>query len=112
MGYVFISYSHHDSTYTEDLRVQLERAGVETWVDRGDIPPGARYRRVISDAIDDCDALVVVMSPSARDSNWVEDELDWARQQKKPILPLRPDPATSRVALGFSTNQIGGRFAR
>jgi hypothetical protein len=88
MGYVFVSYHRSDVDYVDRLVTHLEAAGVEVWIDRGDIQPGARYRRVIEQAINDCDAFLIVLSPRAKTSDWVENELDWAEQQGKPIYSL------------------------
>lgn len=88
MGYVFVSYHRSDVGYVDRLVTHLEAAGVEVWIDRGDIQPGARYRRVIEQAINDCDAFLIVLSPRAKTSDWVENELDWAEQQGKPIYSL------------------------
>ena len=88
MGHLFISYSRTDRGYAERLVTYLEAAGVDVWVDHGDIPPGSRYRRTIEAAIDACDALLVLMTPAARESTWVENELDWAERHRKPIFTL------------------------
>ena len=82
MGHLFISYSRTDRGYAERLVTYLEAAGVDVWVDHGDIPPGSRYRRTIEAAIDACDALLVLMTPAARESTWVENELDWAERHR------------------------------
>ncbi len=88
MGYVFVSYSRSNTDYADRLVAHLEAAGLEVWIDRGDMEVGARYRRTIRDAIDGCDAFVLIMSHAAEDSHWVENELDWAERQKKAIFGL------------------------
>jgi WD40 repeat protein len=88
MGYVFISYSRDDQEYVDRLVAHLDSFGLEVWVDREDIPVGTPYRRIIQNAIDGCDAVVLVMTKSSQASASVNDELDWARIQAKPILPL------------------------
>lgn len=88
MRHVFVSYSRCDQDYADRLVAHLEAAGIDVWIDRGDIEPGARYRRSLEAAINACAAFLVVMTPAAKESNWIEDELDWAEQQDKPIFTL------------------------
>lgn len=103
MGHVFVCYSRPDSEYVNRLVEFLEQAGVNVWIDRGDIQPGARFRRTIQTAIDLCDAFVLVMSSSASQSNWIENELDWAEKRGKPIfaLLLEGDPWFGLSATNF-----------
>jgi hypothetical protein len=87
-GYVFISYKHgEDDTYILTLAAFLEQAGVPVWFDR-DLITGDRFARVIRGRIDQCSALIVVMTPAADDSVWVKREINRAQSRHKPILPL------------------------
>lgn len=91
MGHLFVSYCRDDAEYADQLASHLEAAGVDLWIDRGEIQPGARYRRTIEAAINDCEAFLVVMSPAAKESKWVESELDWAERRGKSIFTLLLD---------------------
>ena len=86
-GQVFLSYSRVDRTYVAKLAAELERRGFAVWYDDR-IDLGHRWWRTIEQQIEVCAAMVVVMSPEARDSEWVEREIMLAQQEKKPILPL------------------------
>ncbi len=85
--YVFISYSRNDQEYVDRLVDYLSGHGVPTWIDRN-TDFGARWIREIRDRVDGCVALVVVMTPTAEDSIWVEREVDRAEKGEKPIYPL------------------------
>jgi TIR domain len=87
-GYVFVSYSSADRSYVDRLAARFQALGVRTWVDRLGIVTGRRWRKEIRDAIDGCDALVVVMTSEAEQSSWVEEELSRAQARSKPIYPL------------------------
>jgi hypothetical protein len=87
-GHVFISYSRDDQEYVDQLFSHLERAGLEPWIDRAGIDYGTRWAHVVSDAVDTCTAFIVVMTPEAEESEWVERELVRAQDGSKPILPL------------------------
>jgi hypothetical protein len=88
-GHVFISYSHAaaDSAYVHRLAEYLTAARVVVWFDR-EIVSGSRWHAVIEERINSCDAFIVVMSPGARESQWVNREIDQADRQRKPIFPL------------------------
>jgi hypothetical protein len=87
MSHVFISYSHQDSTYAHALAEALQQAGFDVWID-GRIDYGTAWPRVIQEHLDSCAAFIVVMTPRAYESDWVQNELNRAKRKKKPIFPL------------------------
>ncbi|MDX1991950.1 MAG: toll/interleukin-1 receptor domain-containing protein [bacterium] len=87
MSHIFISYSRKDSEFAHNLADQLETAGFKVWIDVNDIVPNDEWVRRIEKAVEDCDALVVVLSRSARDSEWVERETLLAMDRRKPVYP-------------------------
>jgi nucleotide-binding universal stress UspA family protein len=87
VGHVFISYSRDDRAYVERLAAHLEAAGVDVWFDY-EIGSGERWSTVIERKIETCDAMIVVMSPAARSSEMVENEIDLARSRGKRFVPL------------------------
>jgi TIR domain len=87
-GHVFISYSHgSDGAYVEQMAAYLERAGVPVWFDK-EIVRGDQWTRVVREKIDTCAAFVVVMTPEAERSDWVDKEIDRAILMARPIVPL------------------------
>src|SRR5581483_10258050 len=87
-GHVFISYSHtSDRVYVEKLVEFLQQSGLTVWLDR-EIISGDRWASVIRAQIDACSALIVVMSPAAEESVWVNREINQAEEMGKPIYPL------------------------
>ena len=88
-GKTFVSYSHRDTgTYVTELVRFLETNGVAVWSDH-DLDPGAPlFAQALAKRIDDSTAVVVVMSPEAEKSEWVQLEIARARQVNKRILPL------------------------
>ena len=85
---VFISYSRQDSEFVLKLANDLETRGAKAWIDRGDIRAGSRWRLAISDAVKDCAAFVLVISPDSVASDYVAHELSMAEAHDKPIFPL------------------------
>ena len=87
ISHVFISYSHQDSEYAHRLPECFEKFGFKTWLDE-DIEYGERWFKDITQAIADCAAFVVVMTPGAEASDWVEKEILIALRKEKPIFGL------------------------
>lgn len=88
MAEVFISYDHDDLEYVDRLAEWLRNAGISSWLDRGSLRTGDKWKEEITKAIEECGAFIVVMSPRSLDSEWVNKELTYAEDLKKPIFPL------------------------
>ena len=86
-GHVFISYSHDDGDYAHQLEAALQERGFAVWIDDR-IDYGTRWPLVIEESLDACAALILLMSPRAKGSNWVQNELARAQAKGKPIFPL------------------------
>jgi WD40 repeat protein len=87
-GNVFVSYARRsDRTYVERLCGYLAESGVAVWFD-AEIMTGDRWYEVIRHQIDTCATFVVVMSPEAEASTWVNREISHAEHLGKPIRPL------------------------
>ena len=85
---VFISYSRTDTRVTSALARDLQQAGVDVWMDREDISVGERWSTAIQHALDESDAMVLVLSPDSMESDNVEDEFTFFLDNKKPIVPV------------------------
>jgi hypothetical protein len=86
-GYAFIGDSRVDRAYADNLALNLRKSGIAVWYDY-ELASGDRWEQVIKDRIDGCAALIVVMTPSAEQSNWVKREINRAEMRAKPIFPL------------------------
>ncbi|MEV4514370.1 TIR domain-containing protein [Dactylosporangium sp. NPDC049525] len=87
MGYVFISYSRADSHYVQALAGHLLGSGLDVWYD-DELRNGDDWRRVVRHRVESCDAFVVVMTPPAEASEWVNREIDWAVAANRPVRPV------------------------
>ena len=87
MGHIFISYSHKDKKYVEKLEKKLISEGFDVWIDHR-IDYGDDWPEEIQNAIDTCDAFIVVMSETASESVWVRREVIHAERRNKPFFPL------------------------
>lgn len=86
-GHVFVSHARADTEYATRLAAQLASVDVPVWID-DDLSTGDRWVSVICSRLDECVALVVVMSPAAAESVWVEREIRYVETLGKPILPV------------------------
>src|SRR5262245_9520703 len=76
MSHVFICYHHNDGDFAENLRSKIEAAGISAWMDDR-LRAGEDWRVEIDKAIkEDAVALIVVVTPEAKASEYVTYE--WA----------------------------------
>ena len=97
--YLFISHSSKDNEFTDYLAERLNEAEYRCWVDVESIPDGSTWPREIQKAVENCGALIVVMSDNARQSEWVERETMLALQLRKPVFIARVDDAPLPIHL-------------
>lgn len=88
LSHVFISYSRRQQAYARRLAAHLDtRHGIPVWID-DELITGDRWENVIKARIDECAALVVVMSRDAEASEWVGREIARAQSKGKPVMPV------------------------
>jgi formylglycine-generating enzyme required for sulfatase activity len=87
MGHIFISYSHKDKEYALKLYRYLQGKNFAPWVYEN-IEHGAAWKRKIKTQVETCSAFVLIMTPDAEDSSYVQSELELAKKSGKEILPL------------------------
>jgi len=72
---VFISYSHNDKAFVDELAAHLVKNRARVWVDRWELKVGDSIIQRIQSAITEADALIVVLSKAAVESEWCKKEL-------------------------------------
>jgi hypothetical protein len=85
---VFISYSRKDIDVAHQLAQDLEKAGFDAWWDISDLKGGDAWVRTIQAALKASKYCVVVLSPDAVESEWVEKEYTYAMGLGLKIIPL------------------------
>ena len=86
-NHLFISYARQDEAYADRLSRELRRRGFEPWFDKN-IRYGERWPATLEQAVRDCAALILIMTPEAERSHWVRKELDLALDDEKPVFPV------------------------
>jgi hypothetical protein len=110
---VFLSYSGADAEVGESVRRHLSSAGYQVWDPKLEVQPGSNFARAIGDALDAADALVVLVSPEAMQSEWIRWELDLAMTSprfKGRLLPveLRPTESLPWILRRFPVLKFAG----
>lgn len=88
MSHIFVCHSHQDREYALKLADELRKKDFDPWIDKDNLGPGDRWSRGIFAAIKGCAAFIVLMTPDADTSQWVETEIQLAQKQGKQIFPL------------------------
>ena len=83
-GHIFISYrrAEPDMSFAYRLANSLKEAGHSVWIDVEGLAPANRWHREIQRGIDESYAYVIVISPNSLESEWVQNELIYALQNK------------------------------
>jgi len=86
-----VTYSSKDVDQARTVRDELEKYGLDVWRDQERIKVGAEFGIEIEQAIRRADAIVVLITDNAGRSEWVRNEIEYAKYAKKPIIPLLLD---------------------
>jgi len=88
-GHVFMSYSRRDDAVMRRIVVFLRSQGIKVWVDNEKLIPGTPiWEEEIEKAIKSAPAIVAVLSPDSKNSEWVRREISLADQYKKRVFPV------------------------
>lgn len=92
MSPVFISYSRNDLEFVINLRKDLASHQFNVWIDYEALIPGTRnWEEAILSAIKACDAVIWIVTPNSKASDYVDWELAIAAAEKKIIYPAWAD---------------------
>lgn len=84
---IFISYSRKDSEYMAEFSKNLRNAGANLWSDK-QILPGGLWDNSIETALESCDVIIVLISKASINSNNVMDEVSFALEENKKVIPI------------------------
>lgn len=84
----FVSYSRADEAFALDLAEKLLAEDVNLWIDQLNILPGDRWDRAIEDALESSQGLLVLLSSTSVESDNVMDEVSYALEQGKQVIPV------------------------
>ena len=82
LGGVFVSYSRKDAKFVDRIHDALMEKGANVWLDRQDMIAGP-LRDQVRRAVSLNDTLLLVLSKASIESDWVEYELEKARETEQ-----------------------------
>ena len=88
MADVFVSYSRRDSEFVRRLVESVAERGKQAWLDTEGIADGEVFPEAIKRAIEGSDAFLFVITPAAVKSAYCEQEVEYAREMQKRIVPV------------------------
>lgn len=96
---VFLSHNSVDKPWVIKLKDDLLRYRVSVWLDQDEIRPGDLFAKALEEGLQSSRAVVLVVSPEAMASGWVEEEYYRALSlAKDPQAPLQLIPVILRDA--------------
>lgn len=101
---VFFSHSTRDRRIVVALANVLAKFGIEVFVAEWYLTPGESIDNKIFAQIDKSDSVVVLLSQNGIRSNWVNQEIGYARKSNKRLIPL--------VEKGISQNDLASLQGR
>lgn len=85
---IFISYSRVNKDFALKLAKELRVSDFPIWFDQLDIPTGVRWDDEVQKALERSEIFMIIMTPASITSENVKDEIGYAIDQKKHILPI------------------------
>lgn len=88
MNNIFISYSRKDTEFVGKLVEDLIASDISVWLDQREIDLGDLWEQKIHQALEECDTLMIILSPDAINSRHVQNELSLSIEKGKKIIPI------------------------
>ena len=85
---VFISHDHDDADFAELLKLKLEKHSINSWIDSERLKIGQDWRQEIDDGIQNSIAVIAIMTPEARKSEYVTYEWAFAWGKSIKVFPI------------------------
>lgn len=85
---VFVSHSHQDNEWCRPMVAALKAVGYDVWYDETGLKGGAAWVAEIQREVQARDVFLLVLTPEAWASQWVQDELQLAIATRRRILPV------------------------
>ena len=103
---IFISYSRKDTAVADRICNALDRAGISYFIDRKGIAGGMEFPEILAHAIVDCKIFLFLASRNSYQSDYTANEITFAFNRKRKMLPYIIDGSELPLALEFSFPSI------
>src|SRR5688500_14232354 len=106
---VFISYSRlYASETAKAIHNYLTEIGYQVFIDTSDICGGEEWRKTIHNEISACDIFVLIVTPSSLRREEVRNEVEFAKNLKKRIIPCITKKYVNYQDLHWNLNEYQG----
>jgi TIR domain len=95
---VFISYARDDASIMQSVRRHLAKNEISVWTDDKLEPGTPSWKSAVQQAIEGSTCFVILLTPSAKDSELVQMELGYALAHERIVLPVLAK-GTNRTAV-------------
>jgi hypothetical protein len=85
---IFISYSSKDEDFVKRLYDKLRASGQPVWLNTESIPKGERWYDEMVKGLTETDLMILILSPDAIKSKWVQQEWKTFLETQKAVLPI------------------------
>lgn len=85
---IFFSYSRVDSGFALQLAKDIRASGIDIWIDQLDIQAGNHWDAAVEKALATSACVLVILTPSSTSSTNVMDEVSYALESGKKIIPV------------------------
>lgn len=92
MTHVFISYADVDRPTMENIARSLMREALTIWTNKTDIKAGTQFKKEIEKGIEGADSIVYLISEKALESQYCQQEIQYALSLNKRIIPVLVKP--------------------
>ena len=106
---IFISYSRKDTAVADRICKALDSAGITYFIDRQGIAGGMEFPELLAQAIVDCKIFLFIASSNSYASDYTRNEITFAFNRKRKMLPYIIDGSTLPLALEFTFSRINWR---
>lgn len=107
---VFISYSSKDENLATELVEYLEASGLNAWYTKREVLPGDNWAEKTANGLKESDAMVILVTPAALNSDAVLSNFSYALGEK--AFSNRVIPVIVGDAGDFATERMPWIFSR
>ena len=95
---IFLSYDSKDGKSAKEFTRRLSAVGFEIWDSAQELLPGDNWALKVGKALEESDAMIVLLSPESVKSQWVRREIEYAvgsRKYEGRLIPVMVRPTSN-----------------
>jgi formylglycine-generating enzyme required for sulfatase activity len=89
---LFVSHSSQDNPWCREVVTALTGAGLDAWYDERGLSGGANWVNTLQSELQARDVFLLILTPDAWASQWVQEEVQLALATRRAILPVLHQP--------------------